>query len=265
MFLTLPSNSSLEFFPQNSLSAYRTKLPTHVDLRDGEWEVGLSEILYPHTWYNVTAVNKEEPEESNTYIIVYYSDLNEISVAGTSTTFNVNLPGTRVGLPPGLYASTESLLQTLNRLLGQVDDLGISFRECPLSRKVQMIIPTQTRVHLSTDLQLRLGFTINDFSSGTFTSERVADVNMGVYAFYVYCDLVTPRIVGDTLVPLLRMLPTEGKQGAHVSRTFDPVHYHPVSKRQFDTVEMNIKDDQGRLVPFELGKVIITLHLRRRN
>ena len=52
-YLTLPSNSSSEFFPENTLTHYLTKLPRPIDLSGGQWEVGLSEIQYPHTWYNI--------------------------------------------------------------------------------------------------------------------------------------------------------------------------------------------------------------------
>ena len=54
-YLTLPSNSSAAFFPDNTLTHYFTKLPHAIDLKGGEWEVGLVEIQYPHTWYNIRA------------------------------------------------------------------------------------------------------------------------------------------------------------------------------------------------------------------
>ena len=49
-YVTLPSNSSMDVFPENTLSNYRVKLPTSLQL-SGEWEVGLVEIAYPHSWY----------------------------------------------------------------------------------------------------------------------------------------------------------------------------------------------------------------------
>jgi hypothetical protein len=41
--LTLPSNAGAQ---------YVTKLPERIRL-DGDYEVGLSELVYPHSWYNV--------------------------------------------------------------------------------------------------------------------------------------------------------------------------------------------------------------------
>ena len=50
--MTLPSNSSQQLYPDNTLTHYRVELAKAVEL-EGAWEVGLSEIQYPHTWYNV--------------------------------------------------------------------------------------------------------------------------------------------------------------------------------------------------------------------
>ena len=50
-YVTLPSNSSLREYPENTLSAFKVKLPSTVIL-EGEWEAGLVEIHYPHRWYN---------------------------------------------------------------------------------------------------------------------------------------------------------------------------------------------------------------------
>ena len=49
---TLPSDSSMQYFPDNKTSNFVTELPRTLQL-DGEWEVGLAEIDYPHTWYNI--------------------------------------------------------------------------------------------------------------------------------------------------------------------------------------------------------------------
>ena len=47
-YLHLPSNSSLDKFPNNTLTEYRVGLPQTISLT-GEWEVALTEIHYPHS------------------------------------------------------------------------------------------------------------------------------------------------------------------------------------------------------------------------
>ena len=51
-YVTLPSNSSMEYFPDNKTSNFVTKLSRTLQL-DGDWEVGLAEIDCRHTWYNI--------------------------------------------------------------------------------------------------------------------------------------------------------------------------------------------------------------------
>ena len=52
-YMTLPSNSSFDHFPNNTLSDYTNKLPQKINL-EGSWEVEIAEISYPRTWYNVS-------------------------------------------------------------------------------------------------------------------------------------------------------------------------------------------------------------------
>ena len=51
-FLTLPSNSSMGVYPENKLSDYVVHLPKKINLT-GSWELGLSEILYRNSWYDI--------------------------------------------------------------------------------------------------------------------------------------------------------------------------------------------------------------------
>jgi hypothetical protein len=52
LYLTLLSNSSMNYCPNNTLTHYTTKFLKITDL-DGTWEIGLAEIQYPHSWYSV--------------------------------------------------------------------------------------------------------------------------------------------------------------------------------------------------------------------
>lgn len=56
-YVTLPSDASLEMFPENTQSSFRTKLSAPLMLTGDDWEVGLTEIFIPKTWYNVDKHN----------------------------------------------------------------------------------------------------------------------------------------------------------------------------------------------------------------
>ena len=60
-YVVLPSNSSLEYYPSNTLANYKVKLAKPLEL-DGKYEVALVEIIYPHRKLSV------EPDEA--YMLV---------------------------------------------------------------------------------------------------------------------------------------------------------------------------------------------------
>ena len=81
---------------------------------------------------------------------------------------------------------------------------------------------------------------------------------------YVYTDIVDAQFVGDVKVPLLRIVNTEGEYGNTVHASFRNLQYVPVKVNSFETIEVNIKNDQNENVSFEFGKSIATLHFRQK-
>ena len=89
------------------------------------------------------------------------------------------------------------------------------------------------------------------------------DLEYGFHDLFVYRDLIQSKYVGDALVPLLRIVSVEGEVGQRVSKSFLHPQYVPVSRKQFKTIEVNIKRDTVESVPFEFGRVLLTLHFRQ--
>ena len=92
----------------------------------------------------------------------------------------------------------------------------------------------------------------------------MVDIKQGMESLYVYSSVVEPRIVGNRFVPLLMIVPITGTHGDMVSKQFDHIHYVRLMTKAFGTVEVDTRDDTGRSVPIERGKVTVTLHFRRR-
>ena len=86
----------------------------------------------------------------------------------------------------------------------------------------------------------------------------------GSQHFYVYMDIIKSQCHGDVVVPILHTVTVKGEHGSYVSKNFERPHYVPLNKNIFDTISINIRDKAGDLVAFEHGKVIITLHFRRK-
>lgn len=66
------------------------------------------------------------------------------------------------------------------------------------------------------------------------------------------------------MVPLIQIVPfkNDGKRRNTWVR-FNPIQYLPVMDNQADSIEINIKRDNGEPVPFQDGKVVVKLHFRK--
>ena len=241
-YLHLPSNASLDKFPNNTLTEYRVGLPQTVSLT-GDWEVALTEIHYPHSWNNVQGNFENRFYLRNQEL----DDMWEPLI-----------------VPQGHYSSVAGVITKINEVVSAnnrfKDEVQLSLDT--LNRKVTVHLQNKVEVYFS-DIGQMLGFLPKEVISKTSTAEREADLDHGFHDLYVYCDIIQPQYVGDALVPLLRILPVEGKDGERISKSFIRPQYLPVSRKQFESIEVNIKRDTGETVPFEFGRVLLTLHFRQ--
>lgn len=241
-YLHLPSNSSLDKFPNNTLTEYQVGLPQTINLT-GDWEVALTEIHYPHSWNNV------QGNFQNRFFLRNQE---------FSTVWEAFI------IPGGHYSSIESILAKMKELIDNdkrfQDDVKFSYDT--LSRKVTVHLQNNAELFFD-DVGYVLGFLPNKVISTTSTAKGEADLEHGLHNLYVYCDIIQPQYVGDALVPLLRIVPVEGKDGQRISKSFIRPQYIPVSRKQFESIEVNIKRDTGDSVPFEFGRVLLTLHFRQ--
>ena len=108
-----------------------------------------------------------------------------------------------------------------------------------------------------------LGFGAKDIIiKKTTECSYAADLTV-LSTIYVYCDIVEPQIVGDTSAKLLKSIPAQGKFGDVIAKTFTNIQYVPVQTKSFEAVEVLLRTDTGDPVPFERGKVVITLHFKQ--
>ncbi len=232
----------MEYFPDNTLAHYMTKLPHSIEL-GGQWEVGLVEVMYPHTWYNIT------PERG--WLVV--------------TTARNDGIGTKMTLKSGYYPNGKTLVEAVNglkKLVAGHEDIQLSFDG--ITKKVTVSLQNDARLEFSEDLGRMLGFP-EKLCTSTAVAEGVVDTDLGFYSLFIYCDLVAANVVGDSLVPLLRILRTRGQDGQTIARTFEKPLYLPLARNRFDTIEIDIRDDAGERVAFERGKVYVVLEFRRRH
>ena len=179
-------------------------------------------------------------------------------------------PGNEIDmfLSEGFYADVYQLVDRCNRMIeGNLQDAGTivdtKFAYDATSRKVSVHVGADNVVTLSSDLARIMGFSPRQL---TFRDERkykgkvAMDPNKGFNSLYVYCDAAE---VGDIKAPLLRVVDATENFGDLIHILYATPQYDPVSTKEFNTVEIDIRDDSGRSVPFEFGKVVATRHFRR--
>lgn len=196
----------------------------------------------------------------------------------------VGLQVNELGYPrhEGAYTSVNAILERLHTHKGEPVNCYLEYnattREATLMPKLNES-PNILYLKFSPNLQSQLGL-INDtiFPYSTqkvyhnlqtqllrrlVTAESMPDLRAGQYSLFVYCDVIQPQIIGNVVAPIIRVVSISGSYGDSVDQHYDNPHYVPVLKKEFETIEINIKDDVGKDVAFDHGKVFIKLHFRK--
>jgi hypothetical protein len=92
---------------------------------------------------------------------------------------------------------------------------------------------------------------------------NIADIDAGFHSLYVYTDVIEPQLVGDSVVPLLRVVDFSKRSSGNVTVIFKSPYFMPLIRNTIDNVEINIRRDDGRLATFRRGKSVIVLCFRK--
>ena len=238
-YVVLPSNASMDFYPNNTPQTYRIKFPQPISLR-GNWEVALAGIQYQKTWYNVN------------------DDMKLIWHVGDEP---VNI----ITIRSGDYATPTYLI---NKITSKIKKKGgaVDFLYNHLKNKCVIQVPEATSIAMHQPLMQILGFTPDQLNGVDLkiVAKYPVDINNGFNSIYVYTDIIEAMTVGDASVPLLKIIPTTGSFGETIHKAFDKLHYTPLRANYFECVQINISDDSGNPVQFHFGKSIVKLHFRPR-
>ena len=249
-YLTLPSNNSMGYYPENTLAQFTSRLPNVINL-SGDWEVGLVEIQYPHNWFNVPTAKRHR-----TFTLR----------SSAATDPNGSLVRRSFFIRAGYYPHIYDLLSEIQRKTNEsLADLGnaIQLDYDGITHKISVSFSRPCSMSLPLHIRKMLGLTHGTWDATNSNGGVVSDLDP-VDSLFVYCDVLEPRVVGDSQVPLLRIVPVEGGNGELVTRIYENVHYVRLQRKTFQTVEINIRDHAGANVPFEAGTLNVTLHFRQR-
>ena len=258
-YVNLPSNAKPVSGTPNTTAVFRVHLPQEIKLT-GSYECALVEIMLPHSWNNVndTAITGEFNENEFDILSEKYGPyFVEIKADHYATV---------EALVSAMNISHEDTLMRKRKLNyeGMPEEVLCSFNYDKERNRVFYKTKEPITAYLSEQLKYILGFSERALDYSQF-AKFPPDLRGGFDAIYIYCNIVEPQIVGDVKAPLLRILPVSGTYGEIIDRVFVHPHYVPVLTKEFSTIEISIKTDQNRPVPFNFGKTVVKLHFRRRS
>lgn len=251
-YITLVSNSSLDYYPENKTNSFTTQLPQYIIL-EGEWSVAIVEIQYPFTLFNVT--------KNNNKIYVKYNNNQE----------NV------LEITPGFYCNLHELIKTINNKI-KVFTTSDSFIEFDTATQRVMINKNFNKdntiakvdlrgVYFQNRLAMQLGFEPDKNILGYRLSPHATNINLGLPELMaVYCDLVEGQILGDKYCQMLRVINTSTNKmdfAQFCHKEFNLPHYIKLQSKKFETITLDIRDMCAQPMPFQFGTLTVKLHFRK--
>ena len=258
----LPSTSSKHFHPGNNASKFKVKLQAP-RIFSGKWEVGLSEISIPRSWFNVrhgqnmftVMVPDSKIINFGSVVAGRYSIKNLIAmIHETIDKLDFKIPSTS--------KVTESINFKYNRWSNKVElrvDKGYIFGFVGLANDAAEILgwrgshykPNQV-FKGTTDTQ-----STSHFAPFSARNDRFSHI-------FIYCNVVAPSTLGGIYSDILRTVPVPVDDSNDIHHSYSNVQYLPVLKPNVEEIEIDLRNNLGEQIPFnDEDETLATLHFRR--
>lgn len=278
-YLTLQSDSSQTYYPENVVTHFRTHLKDRVELR-GKWMVGLAEVIYPHTWNNIddscyVLIRPEKDRPENRFLKAirraymahgYYDSVTKI-IEGLKHPLRDHTKDVEIFLTDVYHRVIVkkttpwfdiAFSPQLCQLLGFKPDSFLSEEAFYKRVHTTWLEDSETWPLGEPGRSRSVGRTTEDFVTGDFAPDfkRINEL-------YIYTDIIEPQYVGDIKTQLLRIIKTDLEHGQLHQRSFEKPHYVPLQNTSFQTIEVDIRDALGNPVSFEFGRCTVKLHFKQ--
>jgi hypothetical protein len=245
----------MDHYPENSLTSYSVQFTDDIIFSPGQWEVGLIEMQFEKSWYNLQKGRIK---------------LSENSLLPKNFTFD--------------YANANELCRAINRDLKTAYDNetpNVEFDVSSITGKVLITFKTHgLKLDIDKALADMLGYVricrggrdlLREYSLYDFKREALLTINADLFpnmfpvkSIYVYSDIVENTRVGDVEAPLLRIIPVNNKKHWTTQYVeYQNIQYIPVSKKRIRHISIYLRSDTGEIIPFTTGRTIVTLDFRR--
>ena len=284
----------MAMFPNNTQCCFKIHLPKTIHIDKEEWEVALVQLITPTQFLDISEEEAQfEFITTDSLLIKAVSavdrkgDNMQISPLRRNEQARPDKWVIRFTFPAGSYSSSKQVINVIDQLISDTIGKALNKRQAEFSisyaivnkrPKIKFDDVVKIGLKLHPALFLKLGGTPSLKDETIFKGKNMRDIfkynpniNTGYNHLYIYSDVPEHNIVGDTLAPLLRVLPFEPSETVennndcqHINHEITIPHYTPVSKSDFDIINIQITGDLGIPVHFITSKTIVMLHFRHR-
>lgn len=261
-FVTI-TNKDLDNTFNNEVSNWQTMLPSQLYLVD--YEVGLAQISYPFSWFNlfenqnITIVYKNDSSITNDTIIIskgYYTIeqlINIINIMIKIFADDKNIPDvTLIYLRD--FDGIDKIMISFGYQDGKIIHLKLTKLLCDIFGINQIALDQFYQNILEGSNRL------------SFVATHTYDITVGYHSLYLYSDIIEPIMVGNNIVPLLKIidLPSNINYNQQITMNYLNIDYRKVIQNTLKTIEIQIADDSGENIRFnENSFILLVLHFRK--
>ena len=185
-YITLPSNSSKDYYPDNKISEFRTKLKNALSLPEN-WEMGLCELIFPANWDNVVRGGNNVTFRRQAGKITTPDEVSNLRIEGVFHDITTLLGALNQALnSEGKGDGTFTYITAEN---GKNDEEGgVDGYVLPVTGNVKITLPEWiSKITLDTQLAHDLGMENPDITSTTVsTKTHMEGLPFRLYSFTVH-------------------------------------------------------------------------------
>lgn len=229
-YVTLPSNSSMNIYTQNTVSNFTTSLATPLVL-EGEWVVALSKIIFQNS---------------------IESDIGGIELLSPS------------------FQKIKLRVKNMAKFVEVIEPIGVELKKFKIDsedsdKHVKFTPPENVTFRITGALPYILNVDPYVIYSNTQPLEiqKLDKTIQKTDTLFIYTDFIEDQFVGDTKAKLLDTVSIQGEKDETITVSLTNPNYVDVSKSLMSTINIMIKDSLGDFIHFSnLSRVIIKLHFK---
>lgn len=282
-YVTLFSNSSMQINPNNVLSLFTNLLKKPLQLK-GNWAVGISEIFINqfNSTQNRKRRRRDTAKQSSEYRSISVQDVANL-LSSKKDLHNRNEANEKQLNEKKPISENETKTQKLNQKTYSKTEINAEIHEKKAqlnkeakseeqkqkneSKKETRNLEKSTQANANSENfvgannLLLLSEPLNTIIEAIYNVLENTEKQVKNYAF-AYCDIITPRLIGDQYNRCLRVIPITNLQ-QHI--IFENIEYYPVQTNVIPSITMLIADENGEKLNFMASSVptMCTLHFKK--